>query len=526
MSALITKAEKFLKEIDAQKIDLNNLKKDLKDLDSFLKVYELLNNNLEELLSFKIDMDKKGYSAPYRSLNIASKNSRRRGNDTPEKEQLASEGIYNSRLKDIASEKKIIIDRVKYAITAHRIALGNLEEYAKVKCKDCSKTYRISSFLERDKKCKCGSSDFDFKINHSGIYRLEIIPYLPLSGNYMEIKYSLSDWGRESLKKVLNILNEKRKNVVKTVTPIIRIRENNRTITKRVPLDNEYADSYEDEIRKRYGSRARIERLEFYTTNPPIINDNYTRINLALAYVKHAEEIVERHEEDLYAEKIRDLSNLELYDEIIRSVNLEKPDYIDEDDLDEYRESKIQENLEELGLMDKYGHLDMKLKRDLSRREHVKKHVFAEIAPTLILWDLSKYYLCTSSDRRKRYGSPFPYIMNELDRKQRKVFENIRVNVVNFLRKDEGKHILPVENMDLLLYKKFKLEKKVKNTNIKLNYKALGAAIIYSESHFNLKTVCHAFKVSENSVNNETNNIKSIKKPNTRRAQAFLGGIK
>ncbi len=520
--SMITESEKFLNKIEKQKLDLSNLKSDFTDLESFLEVYELLNNNLNKLQDIKEDMDESGYTAPFRSLNLYGT----RVSETVDNEELGEINRHNSIFRNKATAKKNSLDRVKYAIAAHRIALGNLEEYAKIRCAKCKKSYRVSSFLENSKLCKCGSDELELKVNHSGVHRLEIIPYLPLSGNYMVLLSSLSNWGRESFKMVLNILQQKRKGIVKTVSPIIKIRENGRTITKRVTLDSEFADSYEEEVRRRYGKGVRIERLEFHRTKPTIVNDKHTRTNLALAYVKHAEDIVARHEDEIFEENIKDLNNLKTYDEIIYSVNLEKPDYIDELDLDDWREQKIIDNLHELGLMDKYGHLDKELKRDLKERDRIKKFIFADIAPTLILWDISKYYLCTSYDRRKRYGSPFPYIRNDLDRQQRKVFANPHINVVNLLKEKEKKHMIAVEDMDLLLYKKFKLEKRMKNTNFKLNYAALGPAIVFTSSDYNIKEVSRAYKVSEKSVKREIMNIKSFRKPNSKKSRAFLENIK
>ena len=46
---MITESEKFLNKIEKQKLDLSNLKSDFTDLESFLEVYELLNNNLNKL---------------------------------------------------------------------------------------------------------------------------------------------------------------------------------------------------------------------------------------------------------------------------------------------------------------------------------------------------------------------------------------------------------------------------------------------------------------------------------------------
>ena len=481
---MITESEKFLNEIEKERLDLTNLKEDFKDLESFLEIFELLKGNLDKLQDMKENMDERGYTAPFRSLNRYGSRQR----DDVDLEELGEISRYNQIFRNTASAKKNSFDRVKYAISAHRIALGNLEEYAKIRCKECGKTYRVSSFLDAGKVCKCGSEDFEFKINHSGIHRLEIIPYLPLSGNYMVLMSGLTSWGRESFKRVLNILKQQRKGVVKTVTPIVKYKENGRTITKRVPLDSEFADSYEDEVRRRFGKGVRIERLEFHRTKPTIINDKHTCTNLALAYVKHAEDIAERHADEIFEEKIKDLDNLKIYDEIIYSVNLEKPEFIDPADLEDWRNDKIEKTLEELGLIDKFGHLDRKLKKDLKERDKIKSKIFADIAPTLILWDISKYYLCTSQDRRKRYGSPFPFIRGDIDRQQRKVFQNPNKKVVKLLQDREKEHILAVDDMDLLLHKKFKFENRIKNLNIKLNYAAVGPSIVFTNSNYTINT--------------------------------------
>ena len=173
--SMITESEKFLNKIEKQKLDLSNLKSDFTDLESFLEVYELLNNNLNKLQDIKEDMDESGYTAPFRSLNLYGT----RVSETVDNEELGEINRHNSIFRNKATAKKNSLDRVKYAIAAHRIALGNLEEYAKIRCAKCKKSYRVSSFLENSKLCKCGSDELELKVNHSGVHRLEIIPYLP-----------------------------------------------------------------------------------------------------------------------------------------------------------------------------------------------------------------------------------------------------------------------------------------------------------------------------------------------------------
>ena len=88
----------------------------------------------------------------------------------------------------------------------------------------------------------------------------------------------LSGYGRNSFKKVLNILKQERKGLVKTISLVIRFRdENGRWIRKNVTLDSEYISNYEEEVRNRYGKDVRIEVLRFHRTKPAIIDDKYVR---------------------------------------------------------------------------------------------------------------------------------------------------------------------------------------------------------------------------------------------------------
>ena len=94
----------------------------------------------------------------------------------------------------------------------------------------------------------------------------------------MVLMSGLSNWARESFKRILNLLKQKRRGVVKTVSPIIKVLENGRWIRKRVPLESEFADTYEEEVRRRYGKNVRIERLEFHRTKPWLMQDMLRRL--------------------------------------------------------------------------------------------------------------------------------------------------------------------------------------------------------------------------------------------------------
>lgn len=544
-SILISKTEKYLNEIQNEKISLEKISK----LESFKSVYCKLTKRLSNLQEMREDMDLKGYTAPYRSLNkYGSTNS-----GDIAFEEMSEVNRHGQYFRMKATAKKNILDRVKSAIDAHKIAIGHLEEFGIFKCESCSKSYKPSAFIELSKKelannknienkeniskleekkeekeeCSCGCTDFKFEINKTGVYRLEIIPYLPLSGNYMVLMSEMTSWGRESFKKVLSILKQERKGVVKTVSAVIKFKENDRWIRKRVSLDSEYVDSYEEEIRKEYGKNVRIEFLQFHRTKPTIINDKHARTALAIGYAKYAENIVQNNKESILKDKISNIYKLAKYDEIVRDVKLQRPKFVvGEDSLEEWRRFETENRLKTVGLMSKRENLDPQLKQDINKRKNVEKRVFSEVASTLILWDIFKYYLTTSQDRRKRYGGPFPYLRSDIDRKQRRIFENMNKEVVNILKNNENEKIIELNNMDLLLNKKFNLEKKIKGSNIKINYVSLGAAIISSNCNIPVSLSSKTFDVTEKSVENEIKNINTFKKPKSDKTKKFLEMIK
>ena len=80
--------------------------------------------------------------------------------------------------------------------------------------------------------------------------------------------------------------------------------------------------------------------------------------------------------------------------------------------------------------------------------------------------------------------------------------------------------------MDLLLYEKFKFEKEMRNSNIKFNHVALGAALINQNSDIDLETISYAFNINESRIKKEIKNIGQIKNPKTDRSKKFLELIK
>lgn len=521
-SALISKSEKYLKDISKDEILLDNIE----DFDYFKDLYSKLNDRLNKLHQLKNFMDSQGYDSPFRSLNRYGTNSV----GEIAVEEFSENSRHNQYFRMKANAKKNILDRTKSAIDSHRIAMGNLEQFGYVKCENCYKKYRINEYENNDGKCSCKSEDFYFKINRDNAYRLEILPYLPLSGNYRVLMNQFTSWERASLKKVLNILKQERKGTVKTISLVIKIKdENNRWIRKNVTLDSEYINKYEEEVRKRYGKDVRIELLRFHRTKPAIIDDKHARTALAIAYVRYAKNLVLQIKDPILKKYLSDFKRINTYDKLKNKIFKTIPDFIDRDDinnLESWREFTFEEECKKLGYIDKFGNLNRSLKRDLKIRDNIKNIIFTNIAPALIIWDIFRYYLTTSYYRRKTVNGPFPYIRVELDRQQIKIFQNYYKKVIKVLNNYTDLKIIPIKDMDHILYEKFKLENLIKNSNIKLNYPALGAALIHLNSNIDIETVGNTFNINDSKINKEIKNIEKLKKPKSEKSKKFLEMIK
>ena len=521
-SVLVNKAENYLKEISNDSISLEKID----DFDNFKNLYFKLVDRLDYLQSLKDDMDAQGYTTPFTSLS-------RYGNKSVSEvslEEVGENSRHNQIFRMKANSKKNILDRVKSAIDSHKIAIGNLEQFGYVKCNSCYKKYSMEEYMQKEAKCSCGSQGFTFKINREATFRLEIIPYLPLSGNYMVLMSQFSNYGRESFKQVLNILKQERKGVVKTISLVIRFRDkNNRLIRKNVSLGSEYVNNYEEEVRRIYGRNVRIETLRFHRTKPAIIDDKHARTALAIAYVKYGEEIIDNVKDDILKRRLADFKRLNKYYEILSEYENQTPDYIDKFDLnaiEQWRESQIQKELIKLNYADRFGNLKRSFNRDLKIRESIYVNTFKNIASALILWDMFRYYMTTSNNSRKIIAGPFPYIRVELDREQRKVFQNSYPKVIEILRNFADIKIISVPEKDLLLYEKFKFEKQSRNSNIKFNQVALGAALISENSEISIEEISNAFNINESRIKKEIKHIDQIRNPKSDKSKKFLDLIK
>lgn len=518
-SVLIARAEKFLESIKRQRIQIDKIK----DFESFIVIYHYLKDNMEELYDFRDTMEIKGYKAPYSSLIRPSRSAavELRADEVHD----VSRQTQYFRMK--AAAKKNILDRVKSSIASHKIAIGHLEEFATIKCNVCRKEFKRHEIaLVESKKCICGATDLALKQNQQGVYRLDIVRYLPLSGEYMLRMSDLPPLGREAFRNIVRILKHEKRGIVKTLSLVVKVFEDGRWIRKRVNMDAEDEKNYEREIRKEYGPNARIEFLQFHRKKPAIINDRHVQTALSIAYVKSAAEIGNKIIGNVLDVVLKNKEKVKIYDDSLKTAAEYATSIAAEtEDRDILMEDKLIELLSENNLCDD-GKIDKELQNDLDIRKEIKEKLFIEMPRILILWDIAKYYLTTSYDRRSKYSGPFPNLRPNLDTNQLKAFQDFDKEVINYLKEYTDEKIDYISNIKKIVTKKFEIENKVKGLHVKSNPSALGAAILNTTGNIPVEEAAYLFSVNPSKVIKEKEKIETFEKPTSKRAKQFLDLIK
>lgn len=518
-SVLIGKAEKFLRNVGQEKIDINAIS----NIDYFIYIYTFFKHNLNELTDLRDTMEIKGYKAPYRSI---IKYGRPSSNEM-QVEDLHDITRHTQHFRMKAAAKKNILDRIKSSIASHKIALGQLDEFALIKCKSCHALYRghdISSIIA--KKCQCGSDNLELSPNLQGVYRLDIIKYLPLSGDYMVKMSELSPRGREAFRKNVRILKQEKRGIVKTLSLVVKIFEDGRWIRKRVNLDGISQVNYEKEIRKRFGSDARIEFMQFHHKRPSIINDKHVQTALSLGYVKLAENEAEKISQPVFKEYLKNPEKIRIYEQALLKSRNDAQRLGDYEDHNELQKELMENELSKSGLLNEKGDVHKDVKQDLILKEKIDKCLLIKIPRTLIIWDIIKYYLNTPYDHRNKYSGPFPNLRPYLDTNQMKSFENFEPIVLKIINDYLNENVPYITSISDLLSGKFELEKKIKGLHVKTNPSAMGAAILNSIGNIQLEESASIFSVNIGDVQVELDKINTYQKPSTSKAQKFLEMIK
>lgn len=510
-SVLIGGAEKFLAQIPGFDGELAG------DVNSFLESYSQLRDNLDTLYEFRDNMELKGYKAPYRSLKYGKVQSSEMKMD-----DLYDVSRHSQFFRMRAAAKKNILDRVKSAIASHKVALGHLEEYAVVTCSACQARYRGHELgkLHQD-RCECGSQNLTINLNNDGIHRLGILKYLPLSGDYMVKMSKLSPLGREAFRSLVRILKQEKRGIVKTLSMVIKVMEDGRWVRKRVNIDTQEELNYERKIRETYGNNARIEFMQFHRKRPAIINDKQVQTALALGYVGYSESLGKSLLPPLFQKNLKNEDTLLIYDASFKKAEELAKVQKEWEEEGNLQEDLLLEILQEEGLADDEGQMDEVLKDDLQLRDELQKEIFLKIPQALILWDMMRYYLSTSYDRRSKHSGPFPYLRPSLDINQLKAFQEYPSNLANIMKDTLNENIEFLPDMDKIISFKFSMEKKTHGLHIKMD-PAMGAAILNIKGQVAISRAAQIFRVKPQDVKKQKSNLITLQKPTTRKAQKFL----
>lgn len=527
---LVTQSEKFLKKIQRKPV----IAESIEDLDSYMKIYCYLNNNIKKLQNLRNKMEIRGFTSPYSALKRYGKTTNSSNTEIiPDDVYDQSRHAQYFRIK--ASNKKNTLDQVKSAIASHKIAIGHLEEYAEITCKKCGQKYKkntIENLLTYDDnyevtgyECTCGCQDLEFTPNKSGICRLEIIKYLPLGGEYLLKRSQLTNYSLEAYRKIIKVMKQEKRGRVKSITVIAKIKDEKtgKWISKKMNIDYADESNYELELRKRYGPNVRIELLQFHHKKPSLINDKYVQNALAIAYLQYSENIVSNKIDEIIPEHIHNMTKIDTYKKIIEEAKRDSSRLAREaEERIELEEELTYVKLRKINLISKDRVLDRELQEDLNRESEIKRHYYTETANTLIIWDIFKYYLTTSENRRNNYSGPFPNLRPTLDSNQIKVFEDTFPKDVVKLLQENGENIDSIPNMKETVQYKLELENKRKKLHLKSNHAACGAVALNNKSNISLNKAADLLYVDRKEVAKEKANLKKIEKPSTNKAKRFL----
>ncbi|MEA1993354.1 MAG: DUF530 family protein [Euryarchaeota archaeon] len=215
----------------------------LRDKECFKDLYFQFLDNLSILENLKEKMDFYGFQNPYYPL----------------KGLKGSEYSFRKR----AQLKKSTYERNSYAISAHKIAVGHLEESIMLKN---DKTYRgkdaVKHLNRKLKLCK----------NEEGVYRFEILENIPLSGDYMVKLGNFTPQERKNYRGISKFLDN-RKSKLSSVS--IYMKRNSGTKKRNLSL-KEYRSSIKN--------KKKIKSFKLHKKKRGLLKSSYIRKILSISY--------------------------------------------------------------------------------------------------------------------------------------------------------------------------------------------------------------------------------------------------
>jgi len=469
----------------------------------FEKIYLGLKNNLNRLRELKDEMEVRGFDSPYFALGMHMPH------QSYPKHGYRREDVENQR--DTARHKKIFIadasfkkgtfERTKSSIATHNIAVGHLEEFIQIKCscsrvlkgKDAAKTIEDQGHFECP---KCQSTDVIMSENETGLFRIELLPYLPFGGeNNREIsKFTPSE--RIAYRELTSILRERKKGGIKSAMVIFKVAKKGRWVRKRelIELNKKTGLDCEGLLMEKYG-KISIEKIRFHHERSILISGKYNRQALSIGYTKilkkNRPEII-----DFLLNKKVDIEKLRVYeklksnlDSMIQSTgNISMPMDIRVDEEKRELIDAFDDKLKELGLMDRQGRLDQELEDSIAYRQELRKTVLSQIPKILFGWDVFRFLLIKPY-RERRYASIFPGLqpIPEVDQLEKALIVLEDENLVSVISKFIDIGITCVKDASDIIFKKFELEDILKDYLKVTSSRAVGGVALFIDSRLTLE---------------------------------------
>ncbi len=406
-SELIRRCNEFLDELSKFKEDISSkfLKHSYLDSTTYKELIIKLNKNLEILEDLKEKMELQGFDTPFIGVG------KLKGSDESDIYEIKN---YTSYLRRIVDEKKGALERVKYAITSHKIALGHLQE-------------------------PMGNK--------------KIICFLPYGGSQKELLLNMPPLFINTYKKLLNLFESEGRGVLSSITMTLIVMKNGKRKFKRVKIEDE---DYEGYIRKNYGDALITSLKKNYSKNK-LLNDSYVKKTLALSYLmaykNEIEEEIEKKLKKQLSPYQRELINK--YKNIMVDFEVNEVEYgiIDVRTLDELKikKLKIKEKMEKLGLY-KHGRPIEELNTGLNLEKTISEDICFKIPIKYFSQDLFKYYLYNTPDERAR-SNMFPSILITPSRTNLKWINIEGINALDvldlkfLLERELPKYDIPLKNI-------------------------------------------------------------------------------
>ncbi|MBI5252945.1 MAG: DUF530 family protein [Euryarchaeota archaeon] len=499
---LLSRVVEFLDGISLElKIDLDRLKTEKR---YFEVLYLKLINNLKELKKLKDEMEQKGFDSPYFALGMSrydsplGKQSYRR-EDVEDQRDVARHKMF---FRTDASFRKGSFERTKSAIASHNIAVGHLEEFVSFDCSKCgviTKGKEATKIIEKNGTFICPkcNSEPKLRVNETGIYRMEILPYLSFGGEFTDEISRFTPTEKIGYRGLIEVLREKKRGRIKSATVVFKAVENGRWVTKKeqVEIDKGSKLDYEGVLRQKYG-RIVIEHIRYHHERNILVSGRYNRQALAIAYTKILKEKGEEILDFLLEQKV-DVEKLKEYERLRKKIELKMygvlpPTFSMDARIAEERMELMEELDEELkkaGLMDKRGNLIPELEEAINYRRQIRKETLIKIPIALFAWDIFKFLLIKPY-RERRYASIFPGLQPVPQRDQlEKALAILKEEyIISAIRRFIDGSVMGIDNAHDMVFKKFELEDILQDYLKVTSSRAVGGISLYLSSNMNLET--------------------------------------